>query len=101
MMTKSQMEKLEYIAEHYSFERQREILVEECAELIQAAQKCKRYPTNAQWSVNFMEEIADVLICAEQMQLYLKPANGEISKWIDFKLNRELKRIVEEKKNDE
>ncbi|MCC8111000.1 MAG: hypothetical protein LIO74_05070 [Ruminococcus sp.] len=48
MMTKSQIEKLEYIAEHYSFERQREILVEECAELIQVAQKCKRYPTNAQ-----------------------------------------------------
>ncbi len=101
MMTTVQQEKLEYVTQHYTFEQQREILVEECAELIQAVQKCKRYPTNDQWNTNFVEELADVLICAEQMRLYLKPTNDEISKWIDFKLNRELKRIVEEKKNDE
>ena len=35
-------EKIEIIMETYSFEQQREIFVEECAEAIQAVQKLKR-----------------------------------------------------------
>ena len=83
---------LKNIAEHYGYEPQREQFVEECAEAVLAVQKCKRGKDGA--FENFKEEIADVLIMAEQMRYFI----GEyaVDKIINAKLHRQLQRIEEE-----
>lgn len=80
------------IIKHYGFEVQRDILVEECAELIQAVSKCKR--NNVEVSDNFLEELADVSIMIRQMLAALN-FNETIAyqKHIDRKLDRQIRRI--------
>lgn len=93
-MTRAQIEKLEIIALSYTYEQQREIFEEECAEAILAVQKVKRNadnPTKYTISIaNLISEVADVLIMAEQMKLYL---GDLVSKEIDKKLDRQIGRI--------
>lgn len=96
-MTNKQSDMIRVIMSSYTYEQQREIFVEECAEAIQAAQKCKRknYRIEAlQAFENFKEEVADVLIMAEQMRQYIGTA--EIDRIIDAKLHRQIGRIKEE-----
>lgn len=93
-MNAEQTKKIEIIMDNYSFENQREIFVEECAEAIIACQKFKRecYSDSAAGAfANLEEEVADVCIMAEQMKKYL----GEtvINEIIDYKLDRQLNRI--------
>ena len=93
-MTKAQAEKLEIIALSYTYEQQREIFEEECAEAILATQKLKRYADNpvkyVMAQADFITEVADVLIMAEQMKIFL----GDIvNKEIDRKLDRQIERI--------
>lgn len=90
-------EKINRIVNHYSFEQQREIFVEECAEAIQAAQKCKRANSVKGYEIavaNLTEEVADVLITARQMRYYL--GEEKVDKIIRAKLERQIKRINEE-----
>lgn len=94
-----QKKKIKKIIEHYDYEDQREILVEECAELIQSAQKLKRTgsfqkPLNERFT-KFVEELADVIIICEQMKEYI--GQGVVEMAIDMKLDRQIKRIEEEK----
>ena len=81
------------IAEHYGYEAQREQLEEECAEAILAIQKVKR-SCSAERFANLVEEVADVLIMAQQMRYLISP--GRIDRIIDEKLNRQLGRIESE-----
>lgn len=90
--------KIEQIAMHYSFENQREIFVEECAEAIQAVQKCKRSEVCTYAFANLVEEVADVLITAEQMRLYL--GAERVDKAIETKVNRQIGRIEREMENE-
>ncbi len=94
-MTTKQNDAIETIRSNYTFEQQREIFVEECAEAIKAAQKLKRvsYTENSVSEVyeNFCEEIADVLIMAEQMKRFV--GESKINMLIDAKLERQLDRI--------
>lgn len=85
---------IEKIAWHYGKTHQSEILLEECAELIQAVQKCKR--NNADISENLKEEIADVMIMCLQMREFV--GKGSIDDIIVEKLQRQLERIEEESK---
>lgn len=92
-------ERIKKIAEYYGFESQREQFIEECAEMIQASQKCKRNDIqNAQQYRerfdNFQEEVADVLIMALQMRVLL--GERSIDSLIDYKLDRQLQRIKDE-----
>lgn len=80
---------LRSIAEHYGYERQREQFVEECSEAILAVQKCKRGKSGA--FENFKEEVADVLIMAEQMRQFI--GTEEIDRIIDAKLHRQIERM--------
>lgn len=73
------------IAEHYGYEAQREQFEEECAEAILAAQKCKRHGSHGNF-VNLCEEVADVLIMAQQMRILM--STSLIDSFIDKKLNR-------------
>lgn len=96
-MTSKQLDMIKIIMSNYAYEHQREIFVEECAEAIQAVQKCKRktYRIEAlQAFESLKEEVADVLIMAEQMRQYI--GKKEIDKIIDAKLHRQIERIKEE-----
>ena len=85
--------RIKEIAYHYGYESQREQLIEECAEAILAAQKCKRYGSNESFKA-LCGEVADVLIMAQQMRLLM--GAKVIDEIIDKKLNRQLGRIENE-----
>ena len=77
------------IADHYGLESQFDMLLEECAELIQAVSKYRRRKYSG---VRLAEEMADVYIMLEQIQ-YLLKVKPEVNEWIDFKVKRQLERI--------
>lgn len=86
--------RIKKIMEHYGYERQREQFAEECAEAILAVQKCKRTHDiqGAQEAFeNLKEEVADVLIMASQMYLFL--GDEDIDRIINSKIERQIERI--------
>ena len=66
------------------------IAVEECAELQQAISKCYRnkelIPTEVR--ENLIEEMADVMICLEQLKVIFHVSEEELKFWIEAKENR-------------
>lgn len=70
------------------------IAQEECAELQQDISKCYRnkelIPTEVR--ENLIEEIADVMICLEQLQVIFHISDAEILCWKEAKENRLLTR---------
>ena len=90
---REQDNRIKEIAYHYGYESQREQLIEECAEAILAAQKCKRYGSNESFKA-LCSEVADVLVMAQQMRLLM--GAKVIDEIIDKKLNRQLGRIENE-----
>ncbi|MBO7473133.1 MAG: hypothetical protein J6U00_03890 [Ruminococcus sp.] len=96
-------EKLERITSSYTFGQQRAIFVEECAEAIQAVCKVER-AANSSLEVyadkisDLIGEVADVLIMAQQMRLYL--GKDKVDAEIQRKLDRQIERIREETKNE-
>lgn len=95
-------EKLERITSSYTFGQQRAIFVEECAEAIQAICKVERAADSslevyAEKISDLIGEVADVLIMAEQMRLYL--GKDKVDAEIQRKLDRQLQRIKAEQEN--
>lgn len=78
------------IAHHYGYNAQREQFEEECAEAILAAQKVKRRCSNENF-INLAEEVADVLIMAEQMRILI--SQSLIDEFIQKKLERQIRRM--------
>ncbi|MBQ5317475.1 MAG: hypothetical protein J6K17_00075 [Oscillospiraceae bacterium] len=96
-MSEELRELLWYIVSNYTFGQQREIFVEKCAEAIQAAQKLKRANGTADYEKaisHLREEVADVLIMAEQMRYFL--GEEKVDGIIKSKLERQIERIKEE-----
>ncbi len=96
-------EKLERITASYTFGQQRAIFVEECAEAIKAVCKVERAADSsaeiyAEKMLDLISEVADVLIMAQQMRLYL--GKDKVDKEVLWKLDRQLQRIREEAKNE-
>lgn len=90
--------KIEQIAMNYTFAQQRNVFAEECAEAIQAAMKLSRAGTAEDFTRAtdaLISEVADVLIMAQQMRFFL--GAERVDKEIEFKVERQLKRIEEEK----
>lgn len=90
-------ENLRTILDHYGFDAQLEILIEECAELIQAVQKFKRYGysiDSADYYLNLMEELADVGVMADQ--IILAVGESTVIEIAEKKVERQLKRIIAE-----
>ncbi len=85
------------IIEFYGKENQSRIAMEECAELIQAINKCLRYPDNAECKSNLIEEIVDVLIVIEQLKCIFNISNVDMDFWIDKKVRRIFERMESEK----
>ena len=91
-MTNEMKKACKQIIAHYGDKEQRHILIEECAELIQAVIKCERGCEGA--DENFVEELADVSIMIEQMVqslcLYDLQRYNEMLKQ---KISRQLERM--------
>ena len=91
------IDKIEQIAAHYTFEQQRGVFAEECAEAIQAVCKLRRAGNTEDYLAKLdalAGEVADVLIMAQQMRIYL--GRDKVDNEIEFKLDRQLERIKEE-----
>lgn len=73
-MTKTEIYEKTLIA--WGMTSQMDMLIEECAELIQAVQKLKRCPTLE----NVIEELADVEIMCEQMRFIFNPSEIDMVK---------------------
>lgn len=92
--------RLKAIADHYGFDAQTEKAIEEMAELIVAIKNL--YKHEGSWVAqvkNFAEELADVKIMIDQLvYLYEESALGasDLKPEIEFKIERQLKRIAEE-----
>jgi NTP pyrophosphatase (non-canonical NTP hydrolase) len=56
---------------HWGADTQLDILIEEMAELTQAILKARRH-SDTPYTEDFMEELADVLICLEQIETRMK-----------------------------
>lgn len=97
-MTQIQEQRCGEILKHYGVNAQRRQLVEECAELIQAAMKLGRANDSTTF-YNFIEEIADVEIMLEQMKQTLTDGERDTLLQIQTaKINRQLQRIAREDK---
>lgn len=97
--------RLKIIAEHYGFNAQADKAVEELAELIVAIKNLEKKDGNEAYHlVNFVEELADVKIMVDQL-IYLNnkgaPKNYSVKYEIEFKIERQLKRIEKERKERE
>ena len=98
--------KIKTIADHYGYDTQSRQCIEEMAELMQAINKlwrkglkCGSVDVNdyyAGFTIPVLEETADVLIMIAQMIYFLKIRDEDLEEVIDFKLDRQLERIMEE-----
>lgn len=71
------------------------IAMEECAELIQAISKVKRYGFSGEYKDNLIEEIADVSIVIRELMMIFGLSNGDINEVIDRKIQRIKNRLEE------
>ena len=85
-------EKVKEIAEHYGLKNQLRQLAEECSELSVESSHSARKGT----TVKIIEEMADVMIMIEQIVYLAKIDKCDIEDCINYKINRQLKRIEEE-----
>ena len=75
----------------WGFEYMTALCMEEFAEVIQAINKVRRKKDDN--SLNYLcEEIADCLICIEQLKDMGLVNDKSIQKWIDYKQNRQKNR---------
>ena len=86
-------ERIKKIADHYGIKRQMHQLAEECSELAVEASHSARKGT----TVKIIEEMADVLIMIEQVIYLAEIDMCDIEDCINYKLDRQLERIKEEK----
>lgn len=93
------LENIRAIADHRGFNAQATKLVEEMAELTVAIMHLNRKDAPEKRKAEFIEELGDVLIIAEQIVSLLKPQERiYLSDSIEFKIDRELNRIRNEKR---
>lgn len=79
------------------------ITSEECAELIQAITKVKRYGFHDDYEDNLHEEVADVLICISELVCLGYLDIDKVAKYQEVKIEREFERALqkEEEKRKE
>ena len=86
--------RIKTIADHYGIKKQMRQLAEECSELAVEASHSARKGT----TVRVIEEIADVEIMIEQIIYLAKIDRCDIEDCINYKLDRQIKRIEAEDK---
>ena len=85
-------ERIKTIADHYGIKKQMRQLAEECSELTVEASHSARKGT----TVKIIEEMADVEIMIEQIIYLAKIDRKDIEECIQYKLERQMKRIEDE-----
>ena len=88
-------ERIKTIADHYGIKNQMRQLSEECCELAVEANHSARKGT----TVKIIEEIADVQIMIEQIIHLAEIDRCDIQDCINFKLDRQIKRMEKEEAN--
>ena len=88
-------ERIKTIADHYGIKKQLRQLAEECSELAVEASHSARKGT----TVKIIEEMADVQIMIEQIIHLAEIDRCDIQDCINFKLDRQMKRMEKEKDN--
>lgn len=68
------------------------LCMEEFAEVVQAINKVRRYPDIPKAIENLHEEIADALICIEQLRDLGLIDTSKVQDWIDCKQTRQAER---------
>lgn len=94
-MTQKQLRDLNTIVETYDSDKQEDMAIEECSELIKAILKFRR--SNAKDSDlrdAVIDEIADVQIMLTQLGIIFNCVE-EVNERIDFKIDRQIGRIKE------
>lgn len=85
------------IINHYGITNQLGIAMEECAELIQAISKMNRTDGYAEEylksKINLEEEIADVMVCIDQIKTIYNISDSKISELANYKINRQRGRM--------
>ena len=71
------------------------IATEECAELIQAITKVKRYGFHDGYEDNLHEEVADVLICIAELVCLGYLDIDKVADYQKLKINREIERALQ------
>jgi NTP pyrophosphatase (non-canonical NTP hydrolase) len=71
------------------------IATEECAELIQAITKVKRYGFNGLYQSNLHEEVADVLICIAELLCLGYLDVDKVKDYQKLKINREIEKAIQ------
>lgn len=92
-------EKLLKIIDTYGINAQLKQFNEETFEVIEAILEYENRDLNEMANVilsNIAEEIADVLVMLEQFKLYYNIKNEDIEKIMDYKIDRQIKRIESE-----
>lgn len=79
---------------HYGEEMQLVVCMEELSELSQTISKEIRSKGDRN---NLVEEMADVIICLENLKQIFAVTNAEIKEWVNFKQERVLQRMNSEK----
>lgn len=71
------------------------IATEECAELIQAITKVKRYGFHDDYEDNLHEEVADILICITELVCLGYLDIDKVAKYQEMKIEREFERAIQ------
>ncbi len=104
--------KVEFIARHHGFESQSRQCMEECGELSQAVNKVWRSVKGfvkgsgksievVEAEANLIEEMADVSVMIMQLQELLGISNSRLKDAIEFKLDREIQKIHNERRTEQ
>ena len=93
MVIRIDEEKVKQIADFYGLKNQLKQLVEECCEL---SVESLHYIREGKGIERIFEEIADVLIMIQQIIYLIGHGYGDIEKYAEFKLDRQLRRIERE-----
>ncbi len=84
------------IIDHYGTNEQMIVWMEECSELVQAVSKVHRTGLNYVTKDHLVEEIADVLICIEQMKEIYDITDDNINQKIYYKAQRQKERMEQD-----
>ena len=93
MVIKTDEEKVKRIADYYGWNNQLKQLAEECCEL---SVESLHYIKEGRGIERISEEMADVLIMIQQIIYLIGHGYGDVEKYAEFKLDRQLRRIERE-----
>ena len=89
-----EQEQIKKIVTHYGANDRARLLMEECGELVQAANKILRYPDKPETRANLLEEMVDVSIMIEQIRTLFNYDELEWNRMMQYKTNRIKKRFM-------